>query len=116
MSTRVETPEQAVPAQPAREHRRASSAFGWLTAVGRFARRKPLGALGGVIVVALLVMAAFAEVIAPYGYDETIRGARMRPPSAAHWLGTDNLPRDTWRRHDSDARIPIHGGLDPLDL
>src|SRR2546429_287672 len=52
-------------------------------AVGRFARRKPLGALGALIVVAMLVMAAFAERIAPYGYDDTIRGARMRPPGAA---------------------------------
>jgi peptide/nickel transport system permease protein len=65
-----------------------------LRALARFARRKPLGALGAVIVVALLVMAVFAEQIAPYGYDETIRGARMRSPSAAHWLGTDSLGRD----------------------
>src|SRR5262245_2732130 len=111
MSTRVETPEHAVPAQPAREHRRGSSAFGWLTAVGRFVRRKPLGALGGVIVVALLVMAAFAEQIAPYGYDQTIRGARMKPPSASHWLGTDNLSRDMWSRVVYGARVSITVGF-----
>ena len=35
----------------------------------------------------MLVMAVFAEQIAPYGYDQTIRGARMKAPSAAHWLG-----------------------------
>src|SRR2546429_10015192 len=62
-------------------------------AVGRFARRKPLGALGALIVVAMLVMAAFAERIAPYGYDDTIRGARIRPPGPAHRLGADQHSR-----------------------
>lgn len=82
-----------------------------LVALGRFARRKPLGALGALIVLALLLMAAFAEVIAPYGYDETIRGARMRPPGAAHWLGTDNLSRDLWSRVVYGARVSVTVGL-----
>src|SRR5207253_3133038 len=78
-----------------------------LRAVGRFARRKPLGALGALIVVAMLVMAVFAERIAPYDYDQTIRGARMQPPSAAHWLGTDNLSRDMWSRVIYGARVSV---------
>src|SRR5262249_49855643 len=73
--------------------------------VARFARRKPLGALGGAIVVGMLLMAAFADGLAPYGYEETIRGARFRPPSAAHWLGTDNLGRDLWSRIVYGARV-----------
>ena len=79
----------------------------WLRAVLRFSRRKPLGAIGGALVLALLVMAAFAERIAPYDYDQTIRGARMQPPSAAHWLGTDNLSRDMWSRVVYGARISV---------
>ena len=82
-----------------------------LVAVARFVRRKPLGAVGGVIVVAMLVMAAFAEQIAPYGYDQTIRGARMKAPSAAHWLGTDNLSRDMWSRVVYGARVSITVGF-----
>jgi peptide/nickel transport system permease protein len=82
-----------------------------LRAVGRFARRKPLGALGALIVVAMLVMAAFAERIAPYDYDETVRGARMKAPSAAHWLGTDNLSRDMWSRIVYGARVSITVGF-----
>jgi peptide/nickel transport system permease protein len=82
-----------------------------LVAVGRFVRRKPLGAVGGVIVVAMLVMAAFAERIAPYAYDQTIRGARMKAPSAAHWLGTDNLSRDMWSRVVYGARVSITVGF-----
>src|SRR6266566_4166976 len=34
----------------------------------RFARRKPLGAIGGAIVLALLAMAIFADQVAPYPY------------------------------------------------
>ena len=83
----------------------------WLLAVARLARRKPLGAMGALIVVALLVMAAFAERIAPYGYDDTIRGARMKAPSAAHWLGTDNLSRDMWSRVVYGARVSITVGF-----
>ena len=79
----------------------------WLRAVLRFSRRKPLGAIGGAIVLALLVMAAFAERIAPYDYDQTIRGARMQPPSTTHWLGTDNLSRDMWSRVVYGARISV---------
>ncbi len=79
----------------------------WLRAVLRFSRRKPLGAIGGALVLALLVMAAFAERIAPYDYDQTIRGARMQPPSTTHWLGTDNLSRDMWSRVVYGARISV---------
>jgi peptide/nickel transport system permease protein len=82
--------------------------FVW-TAV-RFARRKPLGMLGALIVLAMLVMALFAERIAPYPYDQSIRGARMKP-SAAHWLGTDNLSRDMWSRIVYGARVSISVGF-----
>jgi peptide/nickel transport system permease protein len=85
-------------------------------AVARFIRRKPLGAVGAVIVVAMLVMAVFAEHIAPYGYDEAIRGARMRPPSAAHWLGTDNLSRDLWSRIVYGARVSVTVGFATIAL
>jgi peptide/nickel transport system permease protein len=87
-----------------------------LVAVARFARRKPLGALGATIVIAMLVMAAFAERIAPYRYDETIRGARMKPPSAAFWLGTDNLSRDIWSRVVYGARVSITVGFMTVGL
>ncbi len=87
-----------------------------LVGVGRFARRKPLGAIGGVIVIAMLLMAVFAERIAPYSYDETVRGARMKPPSTAHWLGTDNLSRDMWSRVVYGARVSVTVGFATIGL
>ena len=95
---------------------RRAAASRWALAVARFARRKPLGAFGGVIVIAMLVMTAFAEQIAPYSYDETIRGARMKPPSAAHWLGTDNLSRDMWSRIVYGARVSVTVGFATIAL
>lgn len=91
-------------------------AFAISAAVTRAARRKPLGAFGAVVVVAMLVMALFAEHIAPHAYDETIRGARMRPPSAAYWLGTDNLGRDIWSRIVYGARVSVMVGFATVAL
>jgi peptide/nickel transport system permease protein len=114
VSTRVESPEQVAPA--AARARSRGGGVQTLRALGLFARRKPLGALGAVIVGALLVMALFAEQIAPYGYDDTIRGARMRPPSTAHWLGTDNLSRDMWSRIVYGARVSVTVGFATVAL
>ena len=96
--------------------RRGGGARRWFRALARFAVRKPLGAIGGAVVVAMLVMALFAEHIAPYAYDETIRGARMKPPSAAHWLGTDNLSRDLWSRVVYGARVSVTVGFATIAL
>ena len=93
-----------------------SRAAAVLRAVGVFIRRKPLGAISAAIVIAMLVMTVFAERIAPYGYDDTVRGARMKPPSAAHWLGTDNLSRDIWSRVVFGARVSITVGFATIAL
>jgi peptide/nickel transport system permease protein len=103
--------ERKVARRPSRGRAAAMGRALWL-----FARRKPLGAISGVIVVAMLAMAVFAESIAPYGYDDTIRGARMKPPSAAHWLGTDNLSRDLWSRVVYGARVSVTVGFATIAL
>src|SRR5436853_5832801 len=61
-------------------------------------------------------MAVFAERIAPHGYDDTIRGSRMKPPSGAHWLGTDNLSRDMWSRIVFGARVSVTVGVATVAL
>ena len=82
-----------------------------LTALWRFCRAKPLGAVGGVIVVGLLIMAVFAPWIAPYSYDETIPGARMKAPGAQFWMGTDNLGRDVYSRVVYGAAVSVTVGF-----
>ncbi|PYN51551.1 MAG: ABC transporter permease [Candidatus Rokuibacteriota bacterium] len=82
-----------------------------LSALWRFCRKKPLGAFGGMIVLAMIIMAVLAPWIARYSYDETIRGARMKPPGAQFWMGTDNLGRDMWSRVVYGARISVTVGF-----
>jgi peptide/nickel transport system permease protein len=102
------------------DHVEIASAGGWagdagragrlrraLLGLARFARRKPFGALGALVIAGLLVMAAFAEWIAPYDYDQQIPGARLRPPSAEFLFGTDNVSRDIFSRIVYGARVTV---------
>ena len=82
-----------------------------LQGLWQFCRHKPLGAFGGFIVVGLLIMAVFAPWIAPYQYDETIPGARMKAPGAQFWMGTDNLGRDVYSRVVYGAAVSVTVGF-----
>ena len=82
-----------------------------LQALWLFCRRKPLGALGGLSVLVLLLLALFAPWIAPYSYDETIPGARMKAPGAQFWMGTDNLGRDVFSRVVYGAGVSVTVGF-----
>jgi peptide/nickel transport system permease protein len=82
-----------------------------LQTLWQFCRHKPLGAIGGFIVLVLLIMAIFAPWIAPYSYDETIPGARMKAPGAQYWMGTDNLGRDVYSRVVYGASVSISVGF-----
>jgi len=57
-------------------------------------RRSPAAAVGTVILVAILAMAALAPLLAPYDPIAQDIAARLAPPSPAHWLGTDGFGRD----------------------
>jgi peptide/nickel transport system permease protein len=77
----------------------------------RLVREKPLGTFGGAIVLILFLVGIFANWIAPYGYNEMTLSARLQPPSATYWLGTDNLGRDLLSRIIYGARISMIVGL-----
>src|SRR5262249_20764463 len=57
----------------------------------RWFRRYGLPAFGGLIIVAWIVVAALAPLLSPYVPTTVEVTARLRPPSAQHWLGTDVL-------------------------
>jgi len=82
-----------------------------LSALSRFARRKPLGALGGAVMVAIVLAAVFAGVIARQDPIATEAGGTLARPGAAHWLGTDHLGRDIYSRVVHGARISLLVGL-----
>ena len=82
-----------------------------MRAVWLFCRHKPLGAFGGLLVFLMIGTAVFANWIAPHAYDETIRGARMKPPSTQYLMGTDNLGRDVFSRVVYGARVSVAVGF-----
>ena len=60
--------------------------------------RNPQGKIGALILLSLMLLAAGAEVIGPYGEREQVEGARLLGPSADHLLGTDEIGRDIFSR------------------
>lgn len=76
----------------------------------RFLRRNPTMALGGVILIVLLVLALAAPLFAGDPVAMT-PAERLRPPSAAFWFGTDHLGRDVFARTVYGARISLLVGL-----
>lgn len=73
----------------------------------RVLMRNPLAVVGALILLVLLVTAAFAPWIAPYSPLGQDLGERLLPPSAAHWMGTDELGRDIFSRVIYGARITL---------
>jgi ABC-type dipeptide/oligopeptide/nickel transport system permease subunit len=66
-----------------------------------------LGALAALFLVGLMLVALFAEQLAPYHPLEADFRALRKAPSLAHWLGTDNLGRDVLSRLMHGARISL---------
>lgn len=67
----------------------------------------PLAVVGGLILLMLVLAAAFAPWIAPYSPVGQDLGARLLPPSGTHWMGTDELGRDIFSRVIYGARITL---------
>jgi len=73
----------------------------------RFLRNR-LAVVGLVTVVALVLVAIFANQLAPYSpYVGDLRTTRLLPPSAAHWFGTDDQGRDILSRVIFGSRITL---------
>jgi peptide/nickel transport system permease protein len=73
----------------------------------RLWRDKPLGAVGGVVLLAFVLIGVFADFVAPYDFNEIAPLDRMQAPSLAHWFGTDNLGRDVLSRCIYGAQLSV---------
>ncbi|MEO5607019.1 MAG: ABC transporter permease, partial [Polaromonas sp.] len=72
-----------------------------------FARNR-LAMLGLFIVLALGLVAVFADQLAPYSaYVGDLRTTRLLAPSSAHWFGTDDQGRDILSRLIQGSRITL---------
>jgi peptide/nickel transport system permease protein len=82
-----------------------------MTLVGALVTRKPLGAAGGIVVLALLAVAVFADRVAPHHFNDTSLLDALQPPNRALWFGTDELGRDVYSRVLYGAQISMTVGL-----
>jgi len=102
----AETTERISAAQP--EPRRRSGLTQFFI---RLVREKPLGTIGGIIVLLLLFTAIFAPFLAPFPYREMHIGDRLHAPGAKYLLGADPLGRDLLSRIIYGARLSLYVGL-----
>jgi peptide/nickel transport system permease protein len=70
-------------------------------------RKNPAAVVGLVIVLALLLLAAFAPLIAQYDPLAQALDQRLLAPSAKHWFGTDALGRDIFSRIVYGTRVTL---------
>ncbi len=82
----------------------------------RLARRKPLGAIGAVVIFVFIMVALFAPWLAPYD-PYTIDAANLlKAPSARNWMGTDEFGRDILSRIIWGSRVSVFVGLLAVSL
>lgn len=78
--------------------------------------RDPMGLMGLILVALFILMAVAAPLLAPYDPLALDVRAKLQPPSLAHWLGTDQLGRDTLSRIIYGARTALTIALTAIGL
>ena len=99
--------QEALHIEPIVLRRRPSS----LNVVIGLAKRKPLGAIGAILVIGLLFIAIFAPYVAPYDPYQIYADNVLTPPDRTFLLGTDELGRDVLSRIIFGARISLYVGF-----
>ena len=87
-----------------------SGAARLIAQITRFARRKPLGAGGAAVIVLLILIAATADLISPYG-PLVHSSSLLQGPSSEHLVGTDQFGRDVLSRVMHGARTSLQVGV-----
>lgn len=79
-------------------------------------RRQPAAIVAGIFLLLLILVAIFAPAIAPFDPYAQNLVDRLQPPSAEHWLGTDDYGRDALSRIIFGARISLSAALQAVGL
>lgn len=89
----------------------AQDASPWVI-LGRRALRSKSLLLGGSVVLGFLFLALFPQLFTSYHpFEGDLMNARLLPPSASHWFGTDDLGRDLMARVIYGAQVSLKVGL-----
>ena len=79
-----------------------------VAAIWRRLRKNKMAVLGLVILSLIILLAVFADLL--FDYETLVQQSaalRLKPPSAEHWLGTDEVGRDILARIVHGARISL---------
>jgi peptide/nickel transport system permease protein len=82
-----------------------------LLGVSQWLVRRPLFLIGGLIIVAISIVAILAPLIAPQDPLKIDVTKRLQAPSSQHIMGTDHLGRDLFSRVIFGARISLMVGV-----
>ncbi len=83
----------------------------WYFIVFRRLIKGKLALLGLVIFLVVILVSLLAPWISPYDPNATNTAELIKPPSAAHWMGTDELGRDVFSRIIDGTRISLVVGV-----
>jgi len=82
--------------------------------IWRTFRRRPMGIVGGLMLLSVVFIALFAPWLAPYDPDEKIDvepGDLLAPPDAEHLLGRDDAGKDVLSQLIYGARVSLTVGF-----
>ncbi|MBC6502941.1 D,D-dipeptide ABC transporter permease [Citrobacter freundii] len=97
---------QETPAAPLTVRRRTDwSKLFWMM------KSSPLTLVGGVIIVLILLLMVLSPWITPHDPNAIDLSARLLPPSATHWFGTDEVGRDLFSRVLVGSQQSVVAGL-----
>ena len=83
----------------------------WVRNYLRFQRNKPLGAIMGIIILFIVLMAVFADFVAPYDPLDTAPLMAREAPDRIHWMGYDEVGRDILSRVIFGSRVSLIVGI-----
>jgi peptide/nickel transport system permease protein len=73
----------------------------------RLLRRRRIAMLGAILVMLNVLVAVFAPAIGRWEPQRLDVQARLAPPTASHWMGTDDVGRDVWSRVIHGTRLSM---------
>jgi peptide/nickel transport system permease protein len=83
----------------------------WFFIIFRRLIQGKLAVTGLAVFIGIIAVSALAPWISPYDPSATDTSALIQPPSAAHWMGTDELGRDVFSRIIYGTRISLVVGV-----
>ncbi len=89
---------------------------GWFQRLKALSREEPLGVIGAVLLLCLVVLAVASPLLTYRDPITTSIAKVFRPPSSEFWFGTDQLGRDVWSRFVYGSRTSLIVGVGAVTL